>query len=104
MSVASGPDTLERRLRIFVRAALGVATLHSHGIVHRDVKPENILISKEGTPWVADLGIARISAQLATTGVKTIASERLRNQDYYAPEQRFGKATDVDGTVASAPS
>jgi serine/threonine protein kinase len=96
ISAVSGPDILERKLRIFLRASLGVAALHSHGIVHRDIKPENILISKEGTPWVADLGIARISAQLATTGVKTIASERLRNQDYYAPEQRFGKATEVD--------
>ncbi|HWP54582.1 MAG TPA: protein kinase [Pyrinomonadaceae bacterium] len=96
ISKISGTDILERKLRIFLRASLGVAALHSHGIVHRDVKPENILISKEGTPWVADLGIARVSAQLATTGVKTIASERLRNQDYYAPEQRFGKATEVD--------
>ena len=33
---------------------------------------------------------------MATTGVKTLASERLRNQDYYAPEQRFGSATEVD--------
>jgi len=87
---------LEKKLRLFVRATLGVAALHSLGIVHRDLKPENILISKEGTPWVADLGIARVSSQLATTGVKTLASERLRNQDYYAPEQRFGSATDVD--------
>jgi serine/threonine protein kinase len=93
---AGGPDHLERKLRIFLRAVLGVAALHSQGIVHRDLKPENILISEEGTPWVAELGIARISAQLATTGVKTIANERLRNQDYYAPEQRFGSATDVD--------
>ncbi len=93
---SSGPHHLERKLRIFVRALLGVAALHSHGIVHRDLKPENILISKDGVPWVADLGIARISAQLATTGLKTLASERLRNQDYYAPEQRFGNATDVD--------
>ena len=75
---------------------LGVAVLHSQGIVHRDLKPENILISDEGMPWVADLGIARVSTQLATTGVKTMAGERLRNQDYYAPEQRFGSATDVD--------
>jgi serine/threonine protein kinase len=87
---------LERKLRIFIRATLGVAALHSRGIVHRDLKPENILIGKEGTPWVADLGIARISSQLATTGVKTLASDRLRNQDYYAPEQRFGNANDVD--------
>lgn len=95
--IKDGADReLERKLRIFVRSMLGVAALHSRGIIHRDLKPENILISREGSPWVADLGIARISTQLAATGVKTLASERLRNQDYYAPEQRFGNATDVD--------
>ncbi len=92
----TNPDELERILRVFFRACLGVACLHSYGIVHRDLKPENILIGKDGNPWVADLGIAHINPEFATTGVKTMASEKLRNQDYYAPEQRFGSATDID--------
>ncbi len=93
---ADDPAKIEARMRLFLRAALGVACLHSHGVVHRDLKPENILIGKDGEPWVADLGIAHVNPDFVSVGVKTLASERLRNGDYYAPEQRFGKATDVD--------
>jgi serine/threonine-protein kinase len=46
------PSKIERRMRLFIRAALGVACLHSNGIVHRDLKPENVLIGKNGSPWV----------------------------------------------------
>jgi serine/threonine protein kinase len=95
-SYDNDPPKIEARMRIFLRAALGVACLHSHGIVHRDLKPENILINKNGTPWVADLGIAHVSPDFVSVGVKTIASDQLLNRDYYAPEQRFGNATDVD--------
>jgi serine/threonine protein kinase len=90
------PIQIERKLRIFLRAAFGVVCLHAHGIVHRDLKPENILISREGVPWVADLGIAHVNPDFVTVGLQTIESERLLNRDYYAPEQRFGKATAVD--------
>jgi serine/threonine protein kinase len=90
------PRKIESRMRLFLRAALGVACLHSNGIVHRDLKPENILIGKDGSPWVADLGIAHVNPDFVSVGLKTIASERLLNRDYYAPEQRFGNATEVD--------
>ncbi len=90
------PQQIERKLRLFLRAAFGVACLHSHGIVHRDLKPENILMSKHGIPWVADLGIAHVSGDFVTVSLKTAEDERLMNRDYYAPEQRFGKATLVD--------
>lgn len=90
------PSVIETRMRLFLRAALGVACLHSHGVVHRDLKPENILIDKGGNAWVADLGIAHVNPDFVSVGVKTMAAERLLNRDYYAPEQRFGKATEVD--------
>jgi serine/threonine protein kinase len=92
----SDPIQIEKKLRMFLRAAFGVACLHAHGIVHRDLKPENILISREGSPWIADLGIAHVNPDFVTVGLQTIESERLLNRDYYAPEQRFGKATAVD--------
>jgi serine/threonine protein kinase len=90
------PVQIEKKLRMFLRAAFGVICLHAHGIVHRDLKPENILISRDGSPWVADLGIAHVNPDFVTVGLQTIESERLLNRDYYAPEQRFGKATAVD--------
>jgi serine/threonine protein kinase len=95
-SHGNDPGKIESRTRLFLRAALGVACLHSYGIVHRDLKPENILIGKNGEPLVADLGIAHVNPDFVSVGVKTLASERLLNRDYYAPEQRFGNTTDVD--------
>lgn len=92
----NNPQEIEKRMRLFLRSALGVAFLHSNGVVHRDLKPENVLIGKDGSPWIADLGIAHVNPEYVSVGVKTIASERLLNRDYYAPEQRFGSATDVD--------
>jgi serine/threonine protein kinase len=89
-------DGLNQIVRLFLKAARGVVFLHSNGIVHRDLKPENVLISADGTPWIADLGIAHVDPQFVSGSLKTIALERLLNRDYYAPEQRFGSAGDVD--------
>lgn len=96
MRLETDPSQTEAKLRLFLRAGYGVSCLHSHGIIHRDLKPENILLSKAGTPWVADLGIAHVNPDFVSVGLKTIDSERLLNRDYYAPEQRFGKTTEVD--------
>lgn len=90
------PDEVQRVARLFLEACLGVSGLHTHGVVHRDLKPENVLISREGTAWVADLGIAHIDPEFVSVSLRTIAAERLLNRDYYAPEQRFGDHTDVD--------
>jgi serine/threonine protein kinase len=89
-------EEIEKKVRMFLHACYGVTCLHNHGVVHRDLKPENILIGKRGEPWVADLGIAHVNPEFVSVGLKTIASERLLNRDYYAPEQRFGPATTVD--------
>jgi serine/threonine protein kinase len=66
------PREIETRMRLFLRAALGVACLHSYGIVHRDLKPENILIGKNGQPWVADLGIAHVNPDFVSVGVRLL--------------------------------
>jgi serine/threonine protein kinase len=65
---------------------------HQRGIIHRDVKPANILISESGAPLLSDFGIAKIigggseSTQLTATGVG------IGTPDYMAPEQWMGKA------------
>ncbi len=89
-------DSLDRLLRVFLKAARGVVFLHSNQVVHRDLKPENVLIADDGTPWIADLGIAHVNPQFVSGSLKTIEKEHLLNRDYYAPEQRFGSAVDVD--------
>lgn len=92
----AGLSALEENLRTFVRISLGVAFLHNNGIVHRDLKPENVLINDFGQPLVADLGIAHVNPQFVSHSVLTVKGERLLNQDYYAPEQRFGAVDAVD--------
>jgi serine/threonine protein kinase len=89
-------EDLRSLFQLFLKAARGVVFLHWNGVVHRDLKPGNILVSTDGTPWVADLGIAHVSPQFASGSLETVEKEKLLNRDYYAPEQRFGSAKEVD--------
>jgi len=62
---------------------------HQNGIVHRDVKPANILIDKAGTPFLADFGVARMETSTMTGPGTTIGT-----LSYMSPEQIMGKTAD----------
>ena len=76
----------------------GLAAAHQAGIAHRDVKPENVLITADGRVKVVDFGLARASAAVSNTRAGTI----IGSVSYIAPEQVTGAVTDARTDVYSA--
>jgi len=92
----TGPLPVRRALELVLPVAEGLAFAHEQGLVHRDVKPQNVLLSREGDVKVTDFGIARsLHVEHGVTQTGTV----LGTGEYLAPEQASGKpvspATDV---------
>ncbi len=96
---------MERRGQMDWREALhfitqimrGLSHAHSRGIIHRDIKPQNIMILRDGSVKVADFGIAC----LASAG-QTLTQEALGSVHYISPEQARGDRTDARSDIYSA--
>ncbi|MGR6520298.1 serine/threonine-protein kinase (plasmid) [Rhodococcus erythropolis] len=87
-----GPLLLNEALRVGVKLAGAVESAHRLGIVHRDIKPVNILLTDYGEPELADFGIAHITGGFETaTGVVT------GSPAYTAPEVLGGRSTESSG-------
>jgi serine/threonine-protein kinase len=92
----SGRLPVRRAVELALAVADGLAFAHQEGLVHRDVKPQNVLLSREGEVKVTDFGIARsLEVEHGVTQTGTV----LGTGEYLAPEQASGKpvspATDV---------
>jgi len=94
--VRSSPLPLRQAVELAVAVADGLSFAHEHGFVHRDVKPQNVLLSENGTVKVTDFGIARsLDVEHGVTQTGTVVG----TGEYLAPEQASGgavsPATDV---------
>ena len=83
-------------LRITGRVAEALHHAHAQGVVHRDVKPANIMILRSGEPKIMDFGIARVDA-----GHLTTPGELFGTPLYMAPEQALGRPADARSDIFS---
>jgi eukaryotic-like serine/threonine-protein kinase len=89
-----GPLRREEAVRIAREVARGLQYAHEHGVVHRDVKPENILLTRDGSTLVADFGIARPTGDSSASNL-TGTGIVVGTPAYMSPEQATGLA-DLD--------
>ena len=82
--------TLSDTLRIATLLANALAYAHQQGVVHRDFKPANVLITVAGEPKITDFGLAKLSG----TGVETVAGTIMGSPAYMSPEQALGRSMD----------
>ena len=93
-----GPAPVPTALELAVQIAAGLAFAHQQGLVHRDVKPQNVLLNGDGRAKVTDFGIARsLDMQQGMTQTGTV----LGTSDYIAPEQAQGQRVDEHTDVYS---
>jgi eukaryotic-like serine/threonine-protein kinase len=88
-----GQLPLEDALRITREVALALEYAHRHGVIHRDVKPENILLTSDGQALVADFGIARALAPGASNTTLTETGAAIGTPQYMSPEQASAERT-----------
>ncbi|MGY0231720.1 serine/threonine-protein kinase [Longispora urticae] len=92
--LADGPLTVARCVDLARQICAGLAAAHAAGIVHRDVKPANLLVTDDGTVKICDFGIAHVAPSGARSSL-TGAGVVVGTVTYMSPEQAFG--LDVDG-------
>lgn len=80
---------------IAISVAQGIAAAHEQGIIHRDIKPQNIIIARDGKVKVADFGIARAASS------QTLSATAVGSVHYISPEQARGGYSDIRSDIYS---
>lgn len=87
--------TTKEAISIAIQVAMGIEAAHNNHIIHRDIKPQNIIISKEGKVKVTDFGIAKAASS------NTITSNVMGSVHYTSPEQARGGFSDAKSDIYS---
>jgi len=88
--------SVEEVLRLMVPLLRAVDYAHQNGVIHRDIKPGNVLVDTAGTPYLADFGVAKTAASTLT-----LSGTALGTPGYISPEQLQGKVADARSDVFS---
>ena len=88
------PWALQEAVQFFAKLCDGLAALREKGIVHRDIKPQNVRVRPDGTPVIIDFGLARHLGLPDLT--QTLQGARIGTPNYFAPEQFDGNKHDID--------
>ncbi|MBQ72206.1 MAG: hypothetical protein CMJ67_04800 [Planctomycetaceae bacterium] len=85
--------SIDERVRLFMKIAMAVQHAHENLVVHRDIKPDNVLVTNKGEPKLLDFGIAKlVNPDLGGDGGRvTQVGEGVLTPDYAAPEQFTGE-------------
>ena len=84
--VAAGPLRIADACEIARQVALGLEHAHEHRLVHRDMKPSNLILSRRGVVKIVDFGLARVNEEQLSRGL-TDAGTTMGTLDFIAPEQ-----------------
>ncbi len=104
--VERGRVPVAEALRIATRIARGLAKAHAAGLVHRDLKPDNVMVTTDGEVKILDFGLAKATDTAAPTEVRTESKVTetgaiLGTPSYMSPEQATGKPVDARSDVFS---
>jgi serine/threonine protein kinase len=93
---AAASLTTDARLALLAEVCDAVHHAHQRGVIHRDVKPANILVDPAGQPKVLDFGIARVTDTDIQATMQTDVGQLLGTLPYMSPEQVAGDVLDID--------
>jgi serine/threonine protein kinase len=88
-------------IRLIMETARGLAAAHNQGLIHRDIKPDNVLLTPDGTPKVADFGLAKAVEGVEGATQLTGANAIMGTPSYMSPEQVNGDPADARSDVYS---
>ena len=93
--------SIEERCRLFLKVCEAVSYAHRNLVVHRDLKPGNILITAAGSPKLLDFGLAKILHPELDAGVTALPHTRPFTPEYASPEQALGAAVNTASDIYS---